>query len=172
MKQINKLVDKLFRQRVGLFSQRDTLDEAMKYGLSLVQDKDRASVATALGVYHNTAFKIAADMAEQAIELDSQVPAHVPFRIVKSDNTTKGELAKELYPNMTYDCAIPQSFIKRLEDRGFESPASNFITVYIKHHAETGTDTDLIGRTTMMDGVVMPITDEGIYMLAVLAQFS
>lgn len=88
------------------------------------------------------------------------------MNVINHTGKSKGELAEKLYPNMSVDCAVPQSFIDLLKSRGFNHPASHLVTVY-KNHAY---DAPKAGDQGMMDGVVMPITDQGIYMLAVMAQ--
>lgn len=80
---------------------------------------------------------------------------------------SKGELAARLYPNMVIDCAVPQYVVDKLS-RVFDNPARHLVTVY-KNHAY---DAPKAGNQTMVDGVILPITDEGIYMLAVAATWS
>lgn len=87
--------------------------------------------------------------------------------IIEEPYGTKGDLAKRLYPNMVIDCAVPQTFIAKLIARGFEDPARHLVTVYPPHDKEA-----VVGDSTMLDGTIMPITNEGIYMLAVLATYA
>lgn len=136
--------------------------------LDAVQDAkamfpDRQSdVATALMVYGNTILRV----VEEAVNSPDADICGMDI-IDVPEGTTKGELAARLYPNTTIDCAVPQYFVDKMS-RVFDNPARHFVTVY-KNHAY---DTPKAGNIQMMDGVVMPITDEGIYMLACAANWS
>lgn len=44
--------------------------------------------------------------------------------------TTKGEAADALYAGITYDCAIPQSFVDACYQRGFDDAACHFVMLY------------------------------------------
>jgi hypothetical protein len=48
---------------------------------------------------------------------------------------TKGDLAQKIYPNQSYDCALPQSFVDNLHNRGYTrflcgNPAFHFVWGY------------------------------------------
>lgn len=89
---------------------------------------------TALMTYHNTLL-------------------HVLNKQPKKPKTVQ-ELAEETYPGQTFDTALPQQWVNRMQDRGFD-PRGHFVTVY---------------PTSNMLGFYMgPITQEGIEMAARVA---
>ena len=144
----------------GLFATRSTPDEALKFAHDLLPD-DKQAVTTAVMVYANTMLRVLQNNAKCP---DTEVCGADIIYVYEGE--TKGELAARLYPNTIIDCAVPQSFIDKMS-RVFDDPARHFVTVY-KNHAY---DNPKAGNIQMMDGVIMPITDEGIYMLACVANW-
>lgn len=72
--------------------------------------------------------------------------------------TSKGELAEKLYSGMTYDCALPQSWLDDATARGMDTLvggwlASHFITLY----PDSGVP------------YIAPITADGVKIVAILA---
>jgi len=67
---------------------------------------------------------------------------------------TVDDLAKACYPNKTFDTALPQQWVNRMQDRGFD-PRGHFVTLY-----PTG---------SMLGFYMGPITPEGIEMAARVA---
>ena len=64
------------------------------------------------------------------------------------------ELARETYPDRTFDTALPQQWVNRMADRGFDV-RGHFVTLY---------------PTSSMFGFYMaPVTPEGIEMAARVA---
>jgi hypothetical protein len=51
----------------------------------------------------------------------TDVPLNLPsFACFEDSPITKGDLAQALYPNTSYDCALPQSFVDNLYHRGYD----------------------------------------------------
>lgn len=75
--------------------------------------------------------------------------------------TAKGDRAEFLYSPLnnadvvTYDCAVPQSWVDAMTRRGFDNPASHVVTCYLK------------GGMTC----IMPITDYGLRILSTVATY-
>jgi hypothetical protein len=67
-------------------------------------------------------------------------------------NKTVVELAEEMYPGRNYDTALPQQWVNRMADRGFDV-RRNFVTLYPKDSV----------------AYMAPITTEGIRMAAIVA---
>lgn len=66
---------------------------------------------------------------------------------------TVTDLANTMYPDRTYDTALPHQWVQRMRDRGFE-PVGHFVTLYPQE-----------GQNTL--GFYMaPITPQGIEMAA------
>ena len=68
---------------------------------------------------------------------------------------TVGELAEQCYSGMTYDTALPQQWVDKMADRGFD-PRGHFVTLYPN------------GGIAYM----APITAEGVRMAAIVASSS
>lgn len=68
---------------------------------------------------------------------------------------TVGEMAELKYPGETYDTALPQQWVDKMRERGFD-PRGHFVTLYPKS-----------GLAYMA-----PITDEGVRMAAIIASCS
>jgi len=67
---------------------------------------------------------------------------------------TFNELAEQTYPGVTFDTALPQQWVNRMADRGFDV-RGHFVTLY---------------PTSSMFGFYMaPVTNEGIEMAARVA---
>jgi hypothetical protein len=64
---------------------------------------------------------------------------------------SKGERAARLYPDVTFDYALPQSWVDKMTELGHKNVAGNFVWIYS-------------GEGMM--GEPGPISDEGIQMLA------
>jgi len=62
------------------------------------------------------------------------------------------ELAEKTYPGVTFDTALPQQWVNRMADRGFDV-RRNFVTLYPKYSIP----------------YMAPITAEGIRMAAIIA---
>lgn len=145
----------------GLFTTKSSPDAALKFAQGLLPD-NKAEVTTAVMVYANSVIHALTNNSELP---DPEVCGVDIIDIKRGD--TKGEIAARLYPNMVIDCAVPQHFINKMS-RVFDDPARHFVTVYSKADAAV----PKAGDIQMMDGVVMPITDQGIYMLACAANWS
>ena len=61
-------------------------------------------------------------------------------------------LAEELYPDVTFDCALPQDWVNKMTDRGFD-PRGHFVTLYPKDSVS----------------YMAPITEDGVRMAAIVA---
>lgn len=117
----------------------------------------------------NTVLNIATDKMQEVLEQDiKDRKDKCGMNIIEIEQREeKGELAKRLYPNMIIDCAVPQHFINRCYERGFDDAARHFVTAYSNH----AYDNPKAGMENMTDGNIVPITNEGIYICAILAQF-
>ena len=51
--------------KVGMFSERETLEEAMQYALSLVPKDEGAFISTGIMVYQNTLLEVLAKQLEE-----------------------------------------------------------------------------------------------------------
>jgi len=145
-----------------LIARYETLEEVNTLGLALFPQVAPAVVFQLVGCCGNTVTNGVLDLLKKP---DTDKVGSDLIAIFEGES--KGELAARLYPNMVIDCAVPQYVVDRLS-RVFDNPARHLVTVY-KNHAY---DAPKAGNQTMVDGVVMPITDEGIYMLAVAATWS
>ena len=67
-------------------------------------------------------------------------------------NPSKGEAAKALYGDITYDTALPVGWVTNMENMGHSNVSSHFVWVYPQ-------DAGLLGRPG-------PITSTGVAMLA------
>ena len=67
---------------------------------------------------------------------------------------TLNQLADQIYPGVTFDTALPQQWVNRMADRGFDV-RRNFVTLYPKSKAAFP--------------YMAPITTEGIRMAAIVA---
>ena len=65
---------------------------------------------------------------------------------------SSSELAEERYPGVTFDCALPQTWVNQMDERGFDV-RGHFVTLY----PDEGVD------------YMAPITAEGIRMAAIIA---
>ena len=54
----------LLKSKLGLFGERENLDEAFKYAQSMIDSKDHGAMATAIMVYHNTLIQMLANDME------------------------------------------------------------------------------------------------------------
>lgn len=144
----------------NLFGTRKDLNSALQYGLDMFEKGQHSAVTTAMMVYGNTMLHLLQDVSK---EIDLEVCGMDIVDI--ADGETKGELAARLYPNMVIDCAVPQYLINKLSEHGFDNPARHLVTAYVPHDYHTRTR-----AFDMIDGVTLPVTDYGIYMLSVLAQ--
>lgn len=105
--------------------------------------------------------------------LSSQLPIHQPNQLKSAlmsfQNTllkeldppangrqTVEELAEAKYPGRTYDTALPQLWVDKMNNRGFD-PRGHFITMYPGGSA--------------MAAYMAPITPEGIEMAAIVATY-
>jgi hypothetical protein len=70
-------------------------------------------------------------------------------------NLSKGEIADAMFPNETFDCALPQSWLHAMRARGFDA-APHFVMLYPKDGNE----------------YCAPITPEGIRMAAIVATYT
>ncbi len=64
MKQKQLTKQELLKSKSGLFGERENLDEAMKYALSMFKPEDHGALATAIMVYHNTLIQMLANDME------------------------------------------------------------------------------------------------------------
>lgn len=165
MKALTAIIKKL---KVGMFATKGDVNEAIEYGQSLVPKEHVASMTTALMIYHNTLLNQVQNITSDFEDSIADKPATgCGMAIVTmKEGETKGELAKRLYPNLIIDCAVPNTFVTLLTERGFDDPARHFVTAYKDHQYDNPT----AGYTKMYDGVIVPITNDGIYMAAVIAQ--
>jgi hypothetical protein len=62
------------------------------------------------------------------------------------------ELAKEWYPSLTFDCALPQTWVDEMAERGFDV-RGNFVTLYPENESV----------------YMAPVTKEGVRMAAIVA---
>jgi len=46
---------------------------------------------------------------------------------------TKGDLAKDLYPNDEFDYALPVTWLKEMSDKGFGNVSPHFVMLYPKN---------------------------------------
>jgi len=67
---------------------------------------------------------------------------------------TVSELAEEMYPDKQYDTALPQQWVNRMAERGFDV-RGHFVTLY--------------PTSSMLGFYMAPITPEGIEMAARVA---
>lgn len=77
------------------------------------------------------------------------------FQRVIDDHMTKGEAAEYLYPGVTFDCAIPQGWVRAMTSRGFEDSAAHFISLY----------------PTDAPSYIAPITPTGVWMVSIVATY-
>lgn len=71
-------------------------------------------------------------------------------------NRTIQSIAEHKYPGRTIDTALPQQWVNRMQDRGFD-PRGHFVTMYPEPGAHT------------LGFYMAPITDQGIEMAARVA---
>jgi hypothetical protein len=71
-------------------------------------------------------------------------------------NMSKGELAAQLYPDITYDCALPQSWVDGMYQRGFDNVASLFVWGYPDNDS---------------NGYPLPLCTEAMCMLAQVSRY-
>ena len=84
--------------------------------------------------------------------MNNQALAFKPLNAI-----SKGDLAEQLYSGITYDCAIPISFIKLLKDRGFNDDlSSQLIMLYPDNEA----------------AYIAPLTTSAIQALATIASYA
>jgi len=101
--------------------------------------------------------------------LGSQLPIHQPNQLKtvlmtyqntllkeleKEDGLTVDQLAQRRYPGVTYDTALPHTWVTKMQERGFD-PRGHFITLY--------------PRDSGPFGYMAPITDEGVRIAALVA---
>ena len=60
----------LLKSKSRMFGERENLDEAMKYALSMFHEKDHMALIIALGVYHNTLIQmVVKDLEDESVPL-------------------------------------------------------------------------------------------------------
>jgi hypothetical protein len=93
------------------------------------------------------------DPYDEGIKGHNEALENVIKLIDKNTNLrTVTDVANQIYPGITYDTALPQSWVNTMADRGFDV-RGHFVTLYPKDSV----------------AYMAPITDQGIRIAAVVA---
>jgi len=120
----------------SLYPTYTSLDHCLQFLSSQLPIHQTNQLKAALMSYQNTLLK----------ELDPTV----------NGGQSTGELAEHKYPGKTFDTALPQEWVNRMQARGFD-PRGHFVTLYPGGSA--------------MASYMAPVTQEGIEMAAMVATY-